>query len=69
MLLSSSLGFHLTSRETEDALNKCLEGVLGRMRVNKLKLDPDKMEALLVGSGKWAFGRSYTHFKLISLQF
>lgn len=33
-----------------ETLNRSLDKIMGRMGTNKLKLNPDKMEGLLVGS-------------------
>ena len=33
-------------------LDQCLEAVMGWMRANKLKLNPDKMEALWIGGSQ-----------------
>lgn len=35
---------------TAEILNQCLEGVMGWMRANKMRLCPDKMVVLLAGS-------------------
>ena len=42
------LSFPPNSREDVLTLNQCLASVKGWMRVNKLKLNPDKTEVLLV---------------------
>lgn len=40
------LSFPLDVYEALQVLNPCLEAVMGWMRANKLKLNPDKMEVL-----------------------
>ncbi|KAF7245380.1 Chitinase domain-containing protein 1 [Varanus komodoensis] len=48
------LSFSTNPGEAVAVLNQCLAEVMGWMRANKLKLDPDKMEVLLVGdSSSW----------------
>ncbi|KAF7234923.1 hypothetical protein EYD10_18203, partial [Varanus komodoensis] len=43
------LSFSTNPGEAVAVLNRCLAEVMGWMRANKLKLNPDKMEVLLVG--------------------
>lgn len=43
------LSLALTPKEAAENLNQCLEEVTGWMRVNKLKINPDKTAVLLVG--------------------
>ncbi|KAF7251321.1 MAP3K7 C-terminal-like protein [Varanus komodoensis] len=43
------LSFSTNPGETVAVLNRCLAEVMGWMRANKLKLNPDKTEVLLVG--------------------
>ncbi|KAF7249234.1 1-phosphatidylinositol 4,5-bisphosphate phosphodiesterase beta-1 [Varanus komodoensis] len=43
------LSFSTNPGEAVAVLNQCLAKVMGWMRANKLKLNPDKMEVLLVG--------------------
>ncbi|KAF7246057.1 ATPase WRNIP1 [Varanus komodoensis] len=48
------LSFSTDPGEAVPVLNWCLAEVMGYMRANKLKLNPDKMEVLLVGgSSSW----------------
>lgn len=51
------------SKETVDSLNQCLEEVMGWVRVNKLTLNPDKREVLIVGPNSelpWLAGVALT---------
>ncbi|KAF7246729.1 Plexin-B2 [Varanus komodoensis] len=52
--MHSHLTFTEFTGEAVAVLNQCLAEVMGWMRANKLKLNPDKMEVLLVGdSSSW----------------
>ena len=44
------LSFSTNPGEVVSVLNLCLDQIMDWMRVNKLKLNPDKMEVLLVGA-------------------
>ncbi|KAF7252571.1 RNA-directed DNA polymerase from mobile element jockey [Varanus komodoensis] len=50
------LSFSTNPGEAVAVLNRCLAEVMGWMRANKLKLNPDKMEVLLVGSSGFGEG-------------
>ncbi|KAF7242123.1 Transcription factor COE2, partial [Varanus komodoensis] len=50
------LSFSTNPGEAVAALNRCLAEVMGWMRANKLKLNPDKMEVLLVGGSGFGEG-------------
>lgn len=43
------IGFPKDHRETVEIRNQCLEAVCSWMRTNKMKLNPNQMEVLLVG--------------------
>lgn len=49
-MLMTSICLSCYPKVEVEALNQCLENVMGWMRTNKLKPDPDKVEVLLVGS-------------------
>ncbi|KAF7246012.1 Macrophage mannose receptor 1 [Varanus komodoensis] len=50
------LSFSTNPGEAVAVLNQCLAEVMGWMRANKLKLNPDKMEVLLVGGSGFGEG-------------
>ncbi|KAF7247943.1 Phosphatidylinositol N-acetylglucosaminyltransferase subunit A [Varanus komodoensis] len=50
------LSFSTNPGEAVAVLNRCLAEVMGWMRANKLKLNPDKMEVLLVGGSSFGEG-------------
>ncbi|KAF7247658.1 RNA-directed DNA polymerase from mobile element jockey [Varanus komodoensis] len=50
------LSFSTNPGEAVAVLNRCLAEVMGWMRANKLKLNPDKTEVLLVGSSGFREG-------------
>ncbi|KAF7244471.1 Ubiquitin-conjugating enzyme E2 U [Varanus komodoensis] len=50
------LSFSTNPSEAVAVLNQCLAEVLGWMRANKLKLNPDKTEVLLVGGSGLGIG-------------
>ncbi|KAF7234897.1 E3 ubiquitin-protein ligase TRIM21 [Varanus komodoensis] len=50
------LSFSTNLGEAVAVLNRCLAGVMGWMRANKLKLNPDKTEVLLVGGSGFGEG-------------
>ncbi|KAF7247451.1 B-cell linker protein [Varanus komodoensis] len=50
------LSFSTNPGEAVAVLNRCLAEVMGWMRTNKLKLNPDKMEVLLVGGSGFGVG-------------
>ncbi|KAF7240862.1 Receptor-type tyrosine-protein phosphatase T [Varanus komodoensis] len=50
------LSFSTNPGEAVAVLNRCLAEVMGWMRANKLKLNPDKMEVLLVGGSGFGEG-------------
>ncbi|KAF7250651.1 hypothetical protein EYD10_03890 [Varanus komodoensis] len=50
------LSFSTNPGEAVAVLNRCLAEVMGWMRANKLKLNPDKMEVLLVGGSGFSEG-------------
>ncbi|KAF7250944.1 RNA-directed DNA polymerase from mobile element jockey [Varanus komodoensis] len=50
------LSFSTNPGEAVAVLNRCLAEVMGWMRANKLKLNPDKMEVLLVGGSGFEEG-------------
>ncbi|KAF7244902.1 hypothetical protein EYD10_08831 [Varanus komodoensis] len=51
------LSFSTNPGEAVAVLNRCLAEVMGWMRANKLKLNPDKTEVLLVGSSGFGEGK------------
>ncbi|KAF7251792.1 hypothetical protein EYD10_02920 [Varanus komodoensis] len=50
------LSFSTNPGEAVAVLNRCLAEVMGWMRANKLRLNPDKMEVLLVGGSGFGMG-------------
>ncbi|KAF7252606.1 putative RNA-directed DNA polymerase from transposon BS [Varanus komodoensis] len=50
------LSFSTNPGEAVAVLNRCLAKVMGWMRANKLKLNPDKMDVLLVGGSGLGMG-------------
>ncbi|KAF7238001.1 RNA-directed DNA polymerase from mobile element jockey, partial [Varanus komodoensis] len=57
VLLDLSVAFDTIDHgEAVAVLNRCLAEVMGWMRANKLKLNPDKMEVLLVGGSGFGVG-------------
>ncbi|KAF7234653.1 RNA-directed DNA polymerase from mobile element jockey [Varanus komodoensis] len=57
VLLDLSVAFNTINHgEAVAVLNWCLDKIMGWMRANKLKLNPDKMEVLLNNSVGWEVG-------------
>ncbi|KAF7240380.1 Keratin, type II cytoskeletal 79 [Varanus komodoensis] len=54
--MSGECGSAVNICEAVAVLNRCLAEVMGWMRANKLKLNPDKMEVLLVGGSGFGEG-------------
>ena len=49
-MMLSSISFHPSAVDAVPSLEHCLDAVLGWMRDNRLRLNPDKVEVLWVGA-------------------